>query len=320
MIQTEGERSRRSRSDLAARAGWLYYIAGRTQDDIARLLNVSRQTAQRLIARAVAEKLVKFRFDHPLESCFRLAERLAGRFRLAYAEVVPSDEGEESVIAGLAVAGARYVETWLAQRPPLVIGFSTGRTLRAVAAEVSPLAAPQHKLYSLCGTLAADGRLVALDPAQRIAETTGAQYYPMTLPLFARSAEEHALAIRQHPYHILKELNRSARLVLAGIAPVAWQAPLHRDGFLSDAELARLMEAGAAGEIAGCVFDGHGARVETGIAAHVNALWIGEAAGAVRVVIGGGAAKAAPIRIALESGIAGGVITDEQTASLVLGD
>ncbi len=34
------------RLDQAARAGWLYYIAGKTQDDIARTLNVSRPTAQ----------------------------------------------------------------------------------------------------------------------------------------------------------------------------------------------------------------------------------------------------------------------------------
>jgi DNA-binding transcriptional regulator LsrR (DeoR family) len=38
--------------DLAARAAWLYYIRGRTQDEIATELNVSRQNAQRLIALA----------------------------------------------------------------------------------------------------------------------------------------------------------------------------------------------------------------------------------------------------------------------------
>jgi len=32
----------RRRLDLAARAAWLYYIRGRTQDEIAQQLNVSR--------------------------------------------------------------------------------------------------------------------------------------------------------------------------------------------------------------------------------------------------------------------------------------
>ncbi|MFI4998137.1 MAG: helix-turn-helix domain-containing protein, partial [Hyphomicrobiales bacterium] len=40
--------SDRSRLDEAARAGWLYFIAGHTQDEIAKMLKVSRPTAQRL--------------------------------------------------------------------------------------------------------------------------------------------------------------------------------------------------------------------------------------------------------------------------------
>ena len=39
-----------TRLDEAARAGWLYYIAGHTQDEIARQLKVSRATVQRLVS------------------------------------------------------------------------------------------------------------------------------------------------------------------------------------------------------------------------------------------------------------------------------
>ena len=40
----------KSRLDEAARAGWLYFIAGHTQDEIAKRLKVSRATAQRLVS------------------------------------------------------------------------------------------------------------------------------------------------------------------------------------------------------------------------------------------------------------------------------
>ncbi|MEP1879691.1 MAG: helix-turn-helix domain-containing protein, partial [Roseibium sp.] len=46
-----------TRLDDAARAGWLYYVAGNTQDEIARKLGISRQTAQRLVSLAVSERL-----------------------------------------------------------------------------------------------------------------------------------------------------------------------------------------------------------------------------------------------------------------------
>ena len=69
-----------NRLDDAARAGWLYYVAGNTQDEIARKLGVSRQSAQRLVSLAVSEKLIKFRLDHPIARCMELSRQLSHRF------------------------------------------------------------------------------------------------------------------------------------------------------------------------------------------------------------------------------------------------
>ena len=82
-----------SRHDEAARAGWLYYVGGNTQDQIAAKLGVSRQSAQRLVSLAVSEGLIKVRLDHPIANCLELAERLRSRFALDRVEVVPSDPG-----------------------------------------------------------------------------------------------------------------------------------------------------------------------------------------------------------------------------------
>ena len=60
-----------NRLDDAARAGWLYYVAGRTQDEIAAAMGISRQSAQRLVSLAMAERLIKVRLDHPDRSLSR---------------------------------------------------------------------------------------------------------------------------------------------------------------------------------------------------------------------------------------------------------
>ena len=60
------------RLDEAARAGWLYYVAGNTQDEIARKLGISRQAAQRLVSLAISERLIKVRLDHPIARCMAL--------------------------------------------------------------------------------------------------------------------------------------------------------------------------------------------------------------------------------------------------------
>ena len=87
---TTSRHSRERKLDLAARAAWLYYIADNTQDEIAAKLGLSRQAAQRLIALAVSEKLIKFRLDYPLSNCISLAEALRDKFSLATCEVIPS--------------------------------------------------------------------------------------------------------------------------------------------------------------------------------------------------------------------------------------
>src|SRR6204780_5951807 len=88
MVAPESEKSR---LDEAARAGWLYFIAGHTQDEIAKMLKVSRASAQRLVSLCLAERLITFRLEHPIAACMELAARLRPAFNLTYCEVVPND-------------------------------------------------------------------------------------------------------------------------------------------------------------------------------------------------------------------------------------
>ena len=90
----------KSRLDDAARAGWLYYIAGNTQDEIARMLQVSRPTAQRLVSLCLAERLITFRLEHPIAACMELAARLKKRFDLSHCEVVPADPAAPQATRG----------------------------------------------------------------------------------------------------------------------------------------------------------------------------------------------------------------------------
>src|SRR3981081_1717215 len=94
----------KSRLDEAARAGWLYFIAGHTQDEIAKMLQVSRASAQRLVSLCLAERLIPFRLEHPIAACMELAARLRDQFHLACCEVVPTDPATPLAATGTADA------------------------------------------------------------------------------------------------------------------------------------------------------------------------------------------------------------------------
>src|SRR6201993_4422136 len=94
--------SEKSRLDDAARAGWLYFIAGHTQDEIAKMLQVSRASAQRLVSLCLAERLITFRPEHPIAACMELASQLKSRFDLVHCDVVPTDPSAPLSTAGIA--------------------------------------------------------------------------------------------------------------------------------------------------------------------------------------------------------------------------
>ena len=108
----------RLRLDDAARAGWLYYVAQNTQDEIAAKMNISRQAAQRLVALAMRERLVKFKLDHPIASCMELAQGLQDHYGLTFCEVTLVDPTSDDPALGIAEVAAAEMEKFLKSETP----------------------------------------------------------------------------------------------------------------------------------------------------------------------------------------------------------
>lgn len=309
----------RRRLDMAARAAWLYFIAGNTQDEIAAKLQVSRPGAQRLVALAVAEKLIRFRPDHRIAACMELAEALRDRYGLEFCDVIPSD-GAATSLHGLAISAAGMLERQLAQKAPLTLTFGTGRTLRAVVREIAPMEQPQHKVVSVVGNITRDGRASPYEVVMRLADRIGAQCYPLPTPVIAESVEQRRFLLEQHWAETVRRLADTARIGFFGVSNIGWNSPLHVDGFITDEELAELIRLGAVGEIAGWAFDRDGRLIEGGTNERVTALPLAVPPRHLTVGIAGGPEKVLPIRAALAGRFLSGLITDEATAKAVLAD
>src|SRR3981189_1142706 len=146
----------KSRLDEAARVGWLYFIAGHTQDEIAKMLQVSRTSAQRLVSLCLAERLITFRLEHPIAACMELAARLKDLFPLVYCEVVPTDPAAPLSGAGSAERAASILESTLRTEKPTIVGLGTGRAVRAAVGRGSPTPCPNPQVGSLVGNTAAE--------------------------------------------------------------------------------------------------------------------------------------------------------------------
>src|ERR1700676_2470314 len=241
----------KSRLDEAARAGWLYFIAGHTQDEIARMLQVSRASAQGLVSLCLAERLITFRLEHPIAACMELAARLKELFDLLYCEVVPSDPAAPLSTAGIAERAANVLESTLRTEKPTIVALGTGRAVRAAVERVSQIDRPNHQIVSLVGNISADGSASFFDTVGRLAGLTRSRHYPMPLPFLISSEKERAQMLRLEPISKVRAIAAKADLRLVGIGQMDQHAQVLVDGFVTRQELFDMMRRGAAGELTG---------------------------------------------------------------------
>lgn len=311
--------SEASRLDDAARAAWLYYVAGNTQDEIARKLGVSRQSAQRLVSLAVSERLIKVRLDHPIARCMELSHRLKDRFNLIECAVVPSDPDTPASIVGIAQAGAAEMERYLKSRQPKIITMGTGRALRACVSQLSPMDCPQHRIVSLLGNITSDGSATAYDVVAKMADRVNARHYPMPLPVLARSVEEKSILLDQQPVQNVLNLTRQADVSFVGVGQLGDDAPALIDGFVSQSDMRAFIRAGAVGEITSWVYDGNGRLIEGLINDRVySAPLLPDQQNPV-FGVAAGEAKVDAIKGAMAGRLINSLITNELTAELLLG-
>jgi DNA-binding transcriptional regulator LsrR (DeoR family) len=307
-----------SRLDDAARAGWLYYIAGKTQDEIAAEMGISRQAAQRLVSLAVSERLVRVWMEHPIAHCLDLAAALSARFGLSRVEVVPTDPGADGGTTGLAEAGAAEIVRWLKSERPVVMAVGTGRTLKAAIDHLPPVACPQHCVVSLTGNVGPDGSAAYYNVIFSMAEAVSARHFPMPLPVFSASPAERQLLHGQSLIRSTLALAAAADVAFVGIGEMDEKAPLFVDRFLTERELEAERAAGAVGEICGWIFDRDGRLLAAGANERTASAPIPDRSRCTVIALAKGRRKLPAIAAAVKGGLVNGLVTDEATAEALL--
>ncbi|NTF45806.1 sugar-binding transcriptional regulator [Rhizobium rhizogenes] len=305
-------------ASLAVRAAWLHYAGGLTQSEVAKRLGVPSVKAHRLIARAVAEGVVKVTIDGDIVECVELETELAARFGLQYCEVAP-DLGEEGFeFRALGQAGAGFLRREIESGNNKVIGLGHGRTLSSAVHHLSRVNAKDLRFVSLLGGLTRNYAANPYDVMHRIAEKTGMQAHVMPVPFFANTHEDRDVLLAQRGVKEVFELANGAELKLVGLGTVDTDAQLVLSGMVEPREIKEVTAAGGVGEILGHFFDADGNIIETTLTARTLSASLPLSKKERLVALSGGLPKVEAIRAVLKSRCLYGLITDERTARALL--
>lgn len=315
-------------TDMMVRAAWLYYVAERTQNDIAAILGTSRVKVARLIADAKSSGVVTIDIDHRLSAMCELEEKLRNRFNLRFCYVTPALSGD----IGTAVLGfedrggiarrsvgmvaAHTLRNMLAQNQAdeYVIGLAWGRTISAMADTFLPLNAPAAQFVSLLGSLTRSASANPFDVVQKLASKTGGQAKYLPVPFIADSEEDREVFLQQRIVQDVIKTAMNARACFISVGECDKDSFLSRYGYLSAEDMTTLHELGAVGDTLGLFFDRDGRYIDSPMCRRTLAIDLSTLSESSIVLLSAGVAKVKATQAILKAGFISGLIIDGDSA------
>jgi len=307
---------------LAVRISYCYYQLGMTQQAIAAALGIGRARVIRLLADARRNGLVTITINSPLLENVELAERLAERYALDFAEVClsASDHGappdEQTLARHVATGACDVVGRRLSEG--MTIGLGWGVTLQAFAEQFDARVMRGVSVVALLGSLTRRSSMARYEASTMLAAKLGAECLYLPSPIVCDSAESRLIITGQPLFREIQQRAIDADLAIVSIGGLD-SATIRAVGLVSDREFESVLRAGAVGNFLGYYIDAHAEIVDHPINERIvgidgkTFMRIPE-----RIMISAGVSKAQALHTVLTHGLCTGLVTDQSTARALL--
>ncbi|HEY8200420.1 MAG TPA: sugar-binding transcriptional regulator [Actinomycetota bacterium] len=304
---------------LLVQVSRMYYEQGLTQREIARATRLSRPTISRALDRAKRAGVVQIRILDPVGDLDALARTLAARFKLR--DVVLADvdpDGQESPRTRVGRKVGEYLQGLL--RDGLTLGVTWGKTLQEMALTLKPAHLADLTVVQMMGGLAVlEDSMETTRLAQELARILGGRAVQLLAPAFVAEPRARRNILATPAVRQATEFLRRLDAAVVGIGAVSPHVSLVERGYLTAAEMVRYRRLGARGEMLLQFFDASGVPLEA-----LNQRVVGMSLGQLRRVpvvvagVSGPPEKSEAVLAALRGHLVNVLITDVQTARLVL--
>ncbi|MEF2277791.1 sugar-binding transcriptional regulator [Deinococcus sp. YIM 134068] len=307
----------------AVQVARLYYEQGRTTEEIAAELGLSRPKVSRLLSYARRSGLVEIRIHDPEGEAQGLEARLRERYPFLRPQVVGVLPGstEDLWLERTATAAANLLSKRLT--PGMRVGLAWGNTLEAVSRALTPLNVPGVTFVQLNGSASQSDFVSGFvtDTILRFARnySGGAQLFPVPT-FFDDPLTKRAMWRERSVRHVLA-LQESADILMYSVGSLDASVPSHvySAGYLDVDDLRTVKNEGAVGDIATVFYRADGTWEDLSL----NARASGPELSLVQrvpesICVVSGLGKVAALRGALEGRLMSRLIVDEVTAVAVL--
>ncbi|WP_445738940.1 sugar-binding transcriptional regulator [Neorhizobium tunisiense] len=304
---------------MRLRAAWLYYNQGLTQKDVAERLGLSRSTVIRLLDEAMKRSEVQIWISEGIDTCVELAIRLEKAYKLDEAVVVPAprDNSAAALASSVGLALGQFLSEVV--QDDMTIGVGWGRTMTASLGSFRPPRRKNCKVVSLLGGIVAVHQTNPIDYTWRFAGQLGAECYMFLAPLLVDSVKTKRALIEECGLKTIYDLAENLDLAVVSCGDIGPHSTSLSEGFISKAELDRLIAAGCVCDTMFNFLDEQGRSVDHKLNERVMSVDLDTLKKARHIVLSsGGAHRAVAIRATIRRIGCHTLITDETAAKELL--
>jgi len=312
--------SNRDRIRLLTEVAQAYYEQGRTQEEIARELGVSRSQVSHYLTEAREIGIVQIRVVSPEERATEVEERLHQRFpHLKEVRVASLFGGGLEVIRRVIGRAAAEV-LHEAVLPGHRVCIGCGRTLREMVRALRPRPVENVILVQAMGSIGHEALDIDFgELAREAGKALGARVYTIPAPAVLGAGSAKELIASNPPIAEALKLARSADLYIVGLGSMETDLLYARAGLVPPNEMQILQRLPIVGDICGRFFDLSGQVHISPFEERIVGIELSDLKRAsLSLGVAGGPDKVAPLLGALRGGYINGLVTDEQTAWALL--
>lgn len=203
---------------LMFEAAALYYEKNMTQQEIASLMGLSRQTVSKLISDAVREKIVEIKINNPTCQRKNLAEELCKKYKIKNAVICSVSSDNEELRMKMTVRAASEYLLPILSVGGQNIAVSWGRTMQSLINELPDIKTENNTVFPLFGaTDNVEEYFLSNSMARSMADKLGATLKYAWFPYLPKTSDDAKLFKQTSYYEEIKSLWERIDISVVGI-------------------------------------------------------------------------------------------------------
>jgi deoxyribonucleoside regulator len=311
------------RAELLADVAEQYFVEGKTQADIAKMVGVTRSMVSRMLTEARRAGIVKIQIQRPMGFDRDLQSQLKDRFNLSDAFVLNQHNIHSSRIKErIGKVAAEALKKYL--RPNSQLGISWGTTINAVVDAIDPEEFHETETLTITQLLGALGAKDSNYDAHTVLAGLQRKFRCSAVYLNAPYIVENADVAQS----FLNTKNVADGIANARMTDVALLSIGSLDistssyflaGYITTDDILDMVQAGAVGDVCGFQIDEFGNQVCEEFQSRVIGISLEDYVKIpIRIGVAGGPSKVLPLLGCLRAGFLNVVVTDADTAQQLL--